>query len=107
MIGKDWAQVTSVGYYYSFGYSFLLLPCLAAVPDPVTAYRLGTACNALFLCISLLALYRFMKKMCPETDDKKRAFFLLRGHMLSGSSFLYADDIAGGVADWASFAYSI
>lgn len=60
-IGYDWSQTASIGYYYSFGYSLLLMPVLKFFKDSVAAYRAAVTLNMLLQCAAsalLLGIFR-------------------------------------------------
>lgn len=75
LMGKDWSQVTSTGYYYSYGYSFLLWAVMAIAKNPVTAYKMGTACNVLLLFLALMGLYWLLRRLFTGIAKEKAAFF--------------------------------
>ena len=40
-VGYDWSEVTSLGYYYSFGYALILIPILKIFGGSTEAFRRG------------------------------------------------------------------
>lgn len=55
LAGYDWSDIASLGSYYSFGYSLVLLPVFVLFKDAVIAYR-----AALFVNFALLAACFFV-----------------------------------------------
>lgn len=81
-VGYDWTEVASLGSYYSFGYSLLLMPVLKIFSDGVVAYRAAIAVNMMLMCVSVLIMYNISFKLFPEIDKVKRVF-------ISGIAVLY------------------
>lgn len=54
--GCDWSEVISLGSFYSYGYSILLLPIFMLCKDPITAYRAAVALNFVLLGLSYMLL---------------------------------------------------
>lgn len=63
MLGWDWSETTSLGSYYSFGYSLILAPILYFVKDSIMAYRTAVVVNMVLMCIGLVLLYKLMQKL--------------------------------------------
>ena len=82
MLGWDWSETTSLGSYYSFGYSLILAPILYFVKDSIMAYRTAVVVNMILMCIGLVLLYKLMQKLFPEME-KERAV------IISGIAVLY------------------
>ncbi len=68
-VGYEWSEVASLGSYYSFGYSLLLIPLLKLLKDGVTVYRAAVAVNMLLMCLSVPIVYRMICRLFPETDN--------------------------------------
>ena len=68
-IGYDWSEVTSLGYYYSFGYALILIPILKIFGGGVAAYRVAILINAILGLGSLRLLYGLLIGLFP---DKRR-----------------------------------
>jgi len=65
-LGYDWSDVASLGYYYSFGYSLLLMPILWLFHDGVMAYRVAVFLNMSLQCISVGLLCGIFRRLyCP------------------------------------------
>ena len=45
VLGYDWSKIASLGSYYSYGYSILLIPILFLFHNPVAAYRAAIVVN--------------------------------------------------------------
>lgn len=63
LLGCDWSEAVSLGYYYSFGYSLILAPVLRIFQDSVTAYRAATAVNVLLQCGAAALLWHIYRKL--------------------------------------------
>ncbi|MCM1217592.1 MAG: hypothetical protein NC548_24135 [Lachnospiraceae bacterium] len=61
--GDDWSAVTSLGLYFSYGYSAVLIPAYFLFRNPVTAYRVVVGVNFILLFVSFLCLAKFSEKM--------------------------------------------
>lgn len=81
-VGHDWSEVASMGSYYSFGYSLILIPVLLLFGGGVTAYRMAIAVNMFFLCAGMLLLKRLMKRIFPNISEIKNVF-------ISGIAVMY------------------
>ncbi len=66
--GYDWSDITSLGSYYSYGYSLLLLPVFTLCRNAVMAYRIAIGLNFLFLFSAFIFLTKTMEKLIA--DDK-------------------------------------
>lgn len=58
IMGYNWSGAASAGYYYSFGYSFLLLPLMAFIKNVTILYRAAIGLNIVFFLCSFLLLKR-------------------------------------------------
>ena len=58
VLGYDFSEVASIGSYYSFGYSLILLPILHLLSDSVLAYRCAVVVNLLLQILSFFILGR-------------------------------------------------
>ena len=63
MGGYDWSEITSLGSYYSYGYSIILFPIFVLCRNAVTAYRLAVGVNFLFLFLAYVCLVKAMGKL--------------------------------------------
>ncbi len=70
----DWSEVASMGSYYSFGYSLILIPVLRLFSDGVMAYRAAITVNMLLVCASIPMLCGIAQKIFSKTDMVQRAF---------------------------------
>lgn len=82
MAGWDWSQISSLGSYYSFGYSIILYPILIFTSDSIAAYRVAVLVNAILMCVASFLLQKIVTKLFPERSR-------LYGIFLSGISVLY------------------
>lgn len=73
-LGYDWSEVASMGSYYSFGYSLILIPVLGLFSDGVMAYRAAITVNMLLVCASIPMLCGIAQKISPKTDMAQRVF---------------------------------
>ncbi len=81
-VGYDWVETASLGSYYSFGYSLVLIPILKLFQGGVGAYRAAVTVNMLLACVSMLLLWKISAGLFPEIGKVKRVF-------LSGIAVLY------------------
>ncbi len=66
VLGYDWSEIASLGSYYSFGYSLILIPILLLTGDAVTAYRAAVTVNGVLLAAAFFILWRLLKRLLPE-----------------------------------------
>lgn len=81
-VGYNWSEVASMGSYYSFGYSLILIPILKLFTGKVAAYRAAITVNMLLMCASVFLLQKIVRKLIPDIDDVKSV-------LLSGIAVLY------------------
>lgn len=74
-VGYDWSEISSLGSYYSFGYSLILMPILWIFRDALWAYRAAVTVNAVLLLISFLLLNQILKRLLPELKSGMRILF--------------------------------
>lgn len=72
--GYDWTEVASMGSYYSFGYSVLLIPLLKLFSGGVSAYRAAIVVNLMLMCMSVFLLWNILYRLFPEADKIKQVF---------------------------------
>lgn len=72
-VGYDWREITSLGSYYSYGYSFLLFPVLKFTDDGVTAYRIAISMNTLAQAGAPFLAWGIYRRLFPETDGERLA----------------------------------
>lgn len=61
--GNDWSAVTSLGLYFSYGYSLILIPIYFLFRDAVAAYSVGVGFNFILLLVSFLCLAKATERM--------------------------------------------
>lgn len=66
--GYDWSEITSLGSYYSYGYSLVLFPVFMLCKNAVTAYRVAIGLNFLLLFLAFLFLTQTMRKMAGDKE---------------------------------------
>ncbi len=81
-VGYDWSEVASMGSYYSFGYSLILVPVLFVFRGGVMAYRAAVFINALLMCAGVFALKGITDRLFCNTDP-------VRASLYSGIAVLY------------------
>ncbi len=81
-VGYNWSEVASMGSYYSFGYSLILMPILKLFTNGVSAYRAAVGVNMLLMCAGVFLLQKIGRKLFPDLDDLKSVF-------ISGIAVLY------------------
>lgn len=64
--GYDWSHITSLGPYYSYGYSLILTVLFVLCKDAIAAYRIAVSLNFVFLFLTFFILTGTMKKIVPE-----------------------------------------
>lgn len=82
VVGYDWSEVASLGSYYSFGYSLVLIPLLKLFQNGVSAYRAAIAINMCFMCIGMFLLLQILRRIFPNISNIKRVF-------ISGIAVMY------------------
>lgn len=82
LLGWDWSETTSLGSYYSFGYSLILAPILYFVKDSIIAYRIAVVINMVLMCVGLVLLFKMLQKLFPEMEKEKAV-------LISGIAVLY------------------
>lgn len=82
VVGYDWSETASLGFYYSFGYSLILVPILAIFRDGIMAYRAAVFINMLLMCISVFLFGKIIDKIFPETNKGVKI-------LISGAAVLY------------------
>lgn len=70
-VGYDWTEVASLGSYYSFGYSVLLIPLLKLFRNGVTVYRAAVAVNMILMCLSVPVIYQIIGRLFSEKESPK------------------------------------
>ena len=65
-LGYDWSNITSLGSYYSYGYSLILFPILFFFHNSVNAYRFAILVNMVLQCISIPMMYRIVTFLFPN-----------------------------------------
>ena len=81
-VGYDWSEAASLGSYYSFGYSLILVPILTIISDGVMAYRVAIFINMLLMCVSVFLFAKIVEEIFPETMTGIRI-------LISGAAVLY------------------
>ncbi len=73
--GCDWSDIVSLGSYYSYGYSLILIPIFMVFEDAVIAYRVAVAVNFLLLFLAFVVLERLLNKLFLDLSDANRAIY--------------------------------
>lgn len=68
LAGYDWSDMTSLGSYYSYGYSLILFPIFILCKNAITAYRVAVLCNYIFLLIAFGCLQNMLCRLCKTTQ---------------------------------------
>lgn len=82
VVGYDWSEVASLGSYYSFGYSLILIPILKIFSGGVAAYRAAVFINMLLMCVGIFLFGELIEGIFPETETGIRV-------LVSGAAVLY------------------
>ena len=96
-VGYDWSEAASMGSYYSYGYSLILIPILKLFSGGVRAYRAAIAVNMLLMCAGVLLLWKISLKVFPQMEKR---VCMRSGSTLSGLDFLYADYYVGSTFEF-------
>lgn len=81
-VGYDWSETASLGSYYSFGYSLILVPILTIISDGVMAYRVAIFINMLLMCVGVFLFAEIVEEIFPETMTGIKI-------LISGAAVLY------------------
>lgn len=82
LAGYDWSDIASLGSYYSYGYSLILLPVFLIFKDGVIAYRAAMVVN-----IALLAVCFFIRQKMGRTFYAAAAVFYPTWLFYAGTTF--------------------
>lgn len=85
LAGYDWSDIASLGSYYSYGYSLILLPVFVVFKSGVTAYR-----AAMFINFALLAACFFILQKMGKTFYAAVAVFYPTWLFYAGTTFAEA-----------------
>lgn len=93
-LGKNWGNSVQFCPYYSFGYSFFLLPILALPVSPLTKYHLAIILNAFFIVGAfIISLYLFIRLF----PDMNRIFISIACTAMA----LYAAYVSWSSVTWS------
>lgn len=70
-VGYDWSKVASLGSFYSYGYSALLIPILFVFKGGITAYRAAIALNFILIAVGFLLLLKIADRRANKDDFSK------------------------------------
>lgn len=70
LAGKDWSNLASQAPYYSYGYSFLLVPLFYIFQEPEMMYKAAVFLNMIMLTGSFFLCIRLAKKLFTEIDER-------------------------------------
>ncbi len=82
ILGYDFSEITSIGSFYSFGYSLILTPIIRFFSDSITAYRAAVIIN---MCLQVAAFFLLIKIL----DKLFKAADRLLKVLLAGMAVLY------------------
>ena len=82
LAGYDWSDIASLGSYYSYGYSLILLPVFLIFKDGVIAYRAAMVVN-----IALLAVCFFIRQKMGRTFYAAAVVFYPTWLFYAGTTF--------------------
>jgi len=68
MIGYDWSDVMKGIAYYSYGYSFFLVPLLKLFSDPIMIYRSAIILNIIFVILGFFVNYKIFKRLFSKAN---------------------------------------
>ncbi len=70
IVGYDWSTLASLGSYYSFGYSLLLMPILYIFKGGLAAYRAAIGVNYLLVALSFVLLSKLSLRIFGGKSDR-------------------------------------
>ena len=68
ILGYDWSAITSLGSFYSYGYSILLVPILSFFDGAINTYRAAVSLNLILQCISIPLIYCILINVFPADN---------------------------------------
>lgn len=74
MAGKDWTGVSNTLAWYSFGYSFMLVPIMKIFHDPVAMYRAALVLNVIMLTAVYFLYIFIIRYLFPKLQRAQAAF---------------------------------
>lgn len=74
MAGYDWRGMSSTLAWYSYGYSFMLVPLIKLIHDPVTLYRAALVLNAVFVTLTYLMFVYILRFLFPKLKKAEAGF---------------------------------
>ena len=74
MAGYDWRGMSSTLVWYSYGYSFMLVPLIKLIHDPVTLYRSALVLNAVFVTLTYLMFVYILRFLFPKLKKAEAGF---------------------------------
>lgn len=86
MAGYDWSDITSLGMYFSYGYSLILVPVFMLCKDAVTAYRAAVSINFGMLICSFFCLMWIAGRLW---SDRKQNIVLFSAITIFFPGFLF------------------
>ena len=81
-LGYDFSEVASMGSYYSYGYSLILIPLLSVFKDSVICYRAAVVVNLVLQILSFFIMIRILDDLAKGIKRPVRI-------ILAGSAVLY------------------
>ncbi|MDD3139947.1 MAG: hypothetical protein PHX08_13360 [Lachnospiraceae bacterium] len=85
--GLDWSGISGISSYYSYGYSFLLVPLFFIFHSSVSMYRAAIVLNGILLVASYLLSCKCAFLLFPDTSKKILSFFCLVSALYGGTIF--------------------
>lgn len=82
MVGYDWRGMSNGLAWYSFGYSFMLVPLMKIIHDPVTLYRAALVLNVIMQLLVYFMYIRILRFLFPKLG-------MAVSVMISGASAMY------------------
>ena len=73
--GYDWSDIVSMGSYYSYGYSLLLLPVFWIFKDGIAAYRAAVVINFILVIAAFFMLKSFAEKISYAEKNDNAVIF--------------------------------
>ena len=81
-LGYDFSEVSSIGSYYSYGYSLILAPVMKLFSDSILAYRAAVIVNLILQILSFFIILKIIDKVIVDINPYLRV-------ILAGIAVLY------------------
>ena len=87
ILGIDFRETSSIGSFYSFGYSLVLAPIMLLFKDSIIAYRAAVIVNLLLQVASFFVIKKIFDRFLEEKDQFLK--YMLSGLAVSYPSWVF------------------